>query len=170
MVAGDDAGPPARVLAERAGWPLLAEPTQRQPRTGDHALRTYRLLLGGPLGDEVERVVVFGHPTLSRPVMRLMQRDDVEVLSVPRRGAWTERPFPVDAARSSPPEVEAADEPDWLDALARRGPTGRRRPWTRCSRDEADLTPYEVAGAVAARCPPAGCWSSARPARSATST
>ena len=46
MVAGDDAGPPARVLAERAGWPLLAEPTSGS-RTGDNAIRTYRLLLGG---------------------------------------------------------------------------------------------------------------------------
>jgi len=68
VVAGDDAGPPARVLAEKAGWPLLAEPTSGS-RTGDAAIRTYRLLLGGPLADEVERVVVFGHPTLSRPVM-----------------------------------------------------------------------------------------------------
>ena len=92
MVAGDDAGPPARVLAEQAGWPLLAEPTSGS-RTGEAAIRTYRLLLGGPLADEVERVVVFGHPTLSRPVTRLMQRDDVEVLSVPARGVWSERPF-----------------------------------------------------------------------------
>ena len=29
---------------------------------------TYRLLLGGELGDAIERVVVTGHPTLSRPV------------------------------------------------------------------------------------------------------
>src|SRR5205809_2765033 len=44
VVAGDDAGPPARVLAERARWPLLAEPTSGS-RTGDAAIRTYRLLL-----------------------------------------------------------------------------------------------------------------------------
>ena len=27
VVAGDDAGPPPRVLAQARGWPLLAEPT-----------------------------------------------------------------------------------------------------------------------------------------------
>ncbi len=46
VVAGDDAGPPARPLAEKAGWPLLAEPSSGS-RTGDSAIRTYRLLLGG---------------------------------------------------------------------------------------------------------------------------
>ena len=50
VIAGDDAGPPARVLAERAQWPLFAEPTSGS-RTGTHALRTYRLLLDGDLGD-----------------------------------------------------------------------------------------------------------------------
>ena len=39
----------------------------------------------GRSADEVERVVVFGHPTLSRPVSRLLQRDG-------RRGAERRRP------------------------------------------------------------------------------
>ncbi len=154
VVAGDDAGPPARVLAERAGWPLFAEPTSGS-RTGDNAIRTYRLLLGGPLADEVERVVVFGHPTLSRPVMRLMQRDDVEVLSVPSRGAWTERPFPVARHLDARPEVEEADESDWFD----RWRAEDRRVSAELEallRDEADLTPYEVAGAVARALPAGG--------------
>ena len=44
VVAGDDAGMRARVLAEQNGWPLFAEPTSGS-RTGDYAIRTYRLLL-----------------------------------------------------------------------------------------------------------------------------
>ncbi len=95
VVAGDDAGPPARVLAEKGRWPLLAEPTSGS-RTGEVALRCYRLLLDGPLGAEVERVVVVGRPTLSRSVQTLLARDDVEVVSVPPAGAWNQRPFPVD--------------------------------------------------------------------------
>ncbi len=71
VVAGDDAGPPARMLAQDAGWPLFAEPSAGC-RTGDHALRCYRLLLDTELGAQIQRVVVVGHPTLSRPVTRLL--------------------------------------------------------------------------------------------------
>ena len=62
VVAGDDAGPPARVLAERAGWPLLAEPSAGC-RTGRTPLRTYRLLLASSLA---ERVVKKPSPVIAR--------------------------------------------------------------------------------------------------------
>ena len=154
MVAGDDAGPPARQLAEQARWPLLAEPSSGS-RTGDAAIRTYRLLLDGPLGDEVERVVVFGHPTLSRPVNRLLQRADVEVLSVAARGVWSERPFPVAAHLDPRPGVEVPDESDWFDRWKQAdAETGRALDGL--LRDEGELTPYDVAGAVARALPPGG--------------
>ncbi|GGF45160.1 2-succinyl-5-enolpyruvyl-6-hydroxy-3-cyclohexene-1-carboxylate synthase [Marmoricola endophyticus] len=114
VVAGDDAGPAGRRLAERAGWPLLAEPSSGS-RTGDHAIRAYRLLLATDLGARVQRVVVLGHPTLSRPVTRLLARDDVEVVSVRARGRWPRRPHPV--AVEVGPEVTLVADPDdpaWL--------------------------------------------------------
>jgi 2-succinyl-5-enolpyruvyl-6-hydroxy-3-cyclohexene-1-carboxylate synthase len=150
VVAGDDSGPPARVLAERANWPLLAEPTSGS-RTGTHAIRTYRLLLGTPLADEVERVIVLGHPTLSRPVSRLLARDDVEVWSVPGPGAWSRRPFGVDR-EAQHLAVDEGDDTAWLDRWRDRD--------ARVSRGldallaaEPGLTAYDVAGAVARALP-----------------
>jgi len=151
VVAGDDAGPPARGLAETAGWPLLAEPSSGA-RTGEHAIRCYRLLLGGPLAEEIERVVVFGHPTLSRPVSRLLGRADVEVWAAKPTGLGLDRPYPVAGTFD---RVEASD-PDptdwfqrWRDADARVG-----RDLDALLAAEPDLTPYDVAGAVARALPP----------------
>jgi len=154
VVAGDDAGPPARILAESAGWPLLAEPSSGS-RTGANAIRTYRLLLGSELGDRVERVVVCGHPTLSRPVSRLLARPDVHVVDTPAYGVWTERPFPVGERLPVVPAVEAPDDPDWLgEWLTADAHVSRQLDALLAA--EADLTPYEVAGAVARALPEGG--------------
>jgi len=154
VVAGDDAGPPARQLAEEAGWPLLAEPSSGA-RTGAHALRTYRLLLATGLGTRIERVVVFGRPTLSRPVTRLLERDDVEVLGVPGRGVWPVRPAGSTAVEAP---VWAEAEPDdtaWLEAwrAADRELSGRL---DRLLAAEPALTPYDVAAATHAALPAGG--------------
>ncbi|HLT83702.1 MAG TPA: 2-succinyl-5-enolpyruvyl-6-hydroxy-3-cyclohexene-1-carboxylic-acid synthase [Phototrophicaceae bacterium] len=85
VVAGDGAGPQAARLAEAGGWPLLAEPTSGA-RTGTHVVAAYRLLLA-ELGEEVERVLVLGHPTLSRPVSALLARPGVDVVVVAPTGA-----------------------------------------------------------------------------------
>ncbi|GAB7005873.1 2-succinyl-5-enolpyruvyl-6-hydroxy-3-cyclohexene-1-carboxylic-acid synthase [Nocardioides sp. AN3] len=154
VVAGDDAGPPARTLAEAAGWPLLAEPSSGS-RTGDNPIRTYRLLLGGPLADQIERVVVFGHPTLSRPVSRLLARPDVEVVAGPVRGVWPERPFPVDRHVISRLNVEGSDDPAWLAAWQDADAAVSRR-LDQLVAEQAPLTPYAVAGAVARALPPGG--------------
>ncbi len=153
VVAGDDAGPPARVLAQDAGWPLFAEPTSGS-RTGPNALRCYRLLLDTPLADQIERVVVAGHPTLSRPVTRLLARPDVEILEIPAAGVWAERPFRVDA--SAPAfTVDGGHDPAWL-AQWLEADTALGRQLDRLLATEPDLTPHEVAGAVSRAVPPSG--------------
>jgi 2-succinyl-5-enolpyruvyl-6-hydroxy-3-cyclohexene-1-carboxylate synthase len=152
VVAGDDAGPRARQLAERAGWPLLAEPSSGS-RTGTHALRTYRLLLGGPLADEVQRVVVFGRPTLSRPVSRLLARDDVEVWAR-RTGVWGALPGGADKDFVHLHADESGDTSwldRWRDADARVG-----RGLDALLAAEPALTGYDVAGGVARALPAGG--------------
>ena len=113
VVAGDDSGPPARQLAERAGWPLLAEASSGA-RTGAAPVAAYRLLLEH-LSPQVQRVVTFGHPTLSRPVSLLLARTDVEHVVV------SQRPDRVDAGLQASRVVPAAtvpgiDDPAWAAA------------------------------------------------------
>ena len=153
VVAGDDAGPPARFLAERGNWPLLAEPTSGA-RTGTHALRTYRLLLGGDLGRQIERVVVTGHPTLSRPVMRLISRSDVEVVSVRGRGGVCTDPGRV-ARRVDvmPLPAEPADD-NWVAAW--RAADAEMSGRVDALAAGPDGLPLQVAAAVASAVPAEG--------------
>lgn len=154
VVAGDDAGPSARILAESANWPLLAEPTSGA-RNGTHAIRCYRLLLGTSLAARIERVVVVGSPTLSRPVQQLLAREGLEVVVRRPRGLWADRPHPVTVEHGGRFEVEAPEDVAWLDA------------WRSADRDlsarldalvaeEPGLTPYDVAAAVNAALPAGG--------------
>jgi 2-succinyl-5-enolpyruvyl-6-hydroxy-3-cyclohexene-1-carboxylate synthase len=154
VVAGDDAGPPARVLAEAAGWPLLAEPTSGS-RTGDAVVRTYRLLLADDdLAGRVQRVVVFGHPTLSRPVNRLLARDDVEVVAVTGPSGWSDPGLHVSrvvhavSTLPAPPDV-------WTEEWRTRDAELSRR-LDGLLAAQATLTPHQVAGAVSAALPPGG--------------
>ncbi len=106
VVAGDDAGPAARILAEAANWPLLAEPTSGA-RIGKQAVRTYRLLLGTALREEIERVIVMGHPTLSRPVMGLITDPALDVISVRDRTGTATDPGRIATIVDSVPTVDA---------------------------------------------------------------
>lgn len=86
--ASPELGAEARMMAEEAGAPLLAEPSSNA-REGVCAIAAYRELLD-TLGGEIQRVVVFGHPTLSRPVSRLLARDDIDILHVTHGAQWVD--------------------------------------------------------------------------------
>ena len=119
VVAGDGAGPAAEDLAHAGGWPLLAE-VSSGARFGPNLIVHYRELLAAvDLGGEVERVIVFGHPTLSREIPALIARDGVETIVVAPTGLeWYN---PAHAARAFTRSIEA----DAACAAAARTPAGR---------------------------------------------
>lgn len=92
VLVGDappDEGRRARLLAESARLPLLAEPSSNA-RQGECAISCYREILDTELGGQIDRVLLFGHPTLSRPVSRLLAREDVQVIAVGRGLDWSD--------------------------------------------------------------------------------
>ena len=150
VIAGDDARQPARILAEGSGFPLLAEPTSGS-RNGDNALVSYRLLLKhSPLAERIERVVSFGHATLSRPVTQLLSRTDIEIIHV---GDQTTFPVPAGKNVTFVGDVEGrADDGAWLsewhaaDTAATAAVDGVLD----------GTTPYDVARIINAAVPPEG--------------
>jgi 2-succinyl-5-enolpyruvyl-6-hydroxy-3-cyclohexene-1-carboxylate synthase len=87
VVAGADAGADAEAIAHAGGWPLVAEIVSGS-RFGRYLIHGYRALLRDEeLGGRVERVVVLGHPTLSREIAALLSRTDVEVVALRGPGA-----------------------------------------------------------------------------------
>ena len=87
VIAGTGAGERAEEVARELGVPLLAE-VSSGAHFGPQLVVAYREMLAEPeFGGAVRRAVVFGHPTLSREVPALLQRDDVEVVVVRGPGA-----------------------------------------------------------------------------------
>ena len=113
VLVGDAPPPTGRAACELAatgGFPLLAEPSSNA-RRGAEAISCYRLLLATELAWDIERVIVFGHPTLSRPVTRLLGRTDLEVIVVSDYADWVD---PGLAARTVVDAVSADTPPDCL--------------------------------------------------------
>ncbi|PIF01793.1 MAG: 2-succinyl-5-enolpyruvyl-6-hydroxy-3-cyclohexene-1-carboxylic-acid synthase [Propionibacterium sp.] len=90
VLAGDadlETGTQARELASAAKLPLFAEPTSNA-RNCENAISCYRLLLEGELGSQIQRVITFGHPTLSRPVTKLLSDENIEHIVVANCADW----------------------------------------------------------------------------------
>ncbi len=116
VVAGDAdpaTGAAAVAFAEAARLPLLAEPSSNA-RGSELALGTYRVLLRSDLVEEIERVVVFGHPTLSRPVQWLLAREGVEVVMVTDRARWIDPGLNASRVTAAVTATPASDADEWL--------------------------------------------------------
>ncbi|WP_416377461.1 2-succinyl-5-enolpyruvyl-6-hydroxy-3-cyclohexene-1-carboxylic-acid synthase [Arthrobacter sp. JZ12] len=130
VIAGHGAGEIAAVFAQHLRLPLLAEPSSNA-RFGSSAIGAYRLLLDR-FAPRIERVVVFGRPTLSRPVAALLARTDIErALYAPESQAWFE-----EGRRSE----QLIDTLGGLLAFAGTGPDGWLEEWREAgARAEAAL-------------------------------
>ena len=90
VIAGADAGPRAEEVAHEGGWPLIAEVTSGA-RYGRNLVPAYRELLANPeLTGGIERIVVFGHPTLSREIPALIGDSSTGIQTIVVRGAAPE--------------------------------------------------------------------------------
>lgn len=109
VVAGTGSGERAEEVARQLGAPLLAE-VSSGAHFGPSLVVAYRDLLNDPdFGGRVRRVVVFGHPTLSREVPALIQREGVETIVV--RGPSPEDYNPGRAVHTVVDAVEVEGEP-----------------------------------------------------------
>lgn len=89
----------AAALAHAWGWPLLAEPTSLV-RTNANAVAAYSALLasgdgsasgdGAQLSQEIEQLLVVGHPTLTRPISALLARADIYQVVLTNRARWSD--------------------------------------------------------------------------------
>jgi 2-succinyl-5-enolpyruvyl-6-hydroxy-3-cyclohexene-1-carboxylate synthase len=151
VVAGDDSRQWARRTAEDHGWPLLAEPSSGS-RNGE-ALVAYRMLLAhSPLADQIQRVVSFGHATLSRPVTQLLSRTDLEIFHVGDQSTYPVPAGPNVQFVSTETVDSAPDDGSWLAAW-------RDADATAVAAIDAELdgtTPYDVARSINAAVPPEG--------------
>ncbi|MCR2825977.1 2-succinyl-5-enolpyruvyl-6-hydroxy-3-cyclohexene-1-carboxylic-acid synthase, partial [Microbacterium sp. zg.Y909] len=151
VVAGADAGVAAEDLAHRGSWPLIAEIVSGA-RFGRNLVHGYRALLREPaLGGRVQRAVVFGHPTLSREVVALLSRSDVEVIAVRGPG----EPLNLNGATTAVGGVDVAPgdaDREWLGEwmLASRAAAVDLAPAAPDADGLASAEPAQRLGAIAA--------------------
>lgn len=143
VVAGHGAGPAAEEAAFALGAPLIAE-VSSGAHFGRNLVVAYRqLLASAEFGGKVRRVIVFGHPTLSREVPQLIQREGVETIVV--RGNAAEDYNPGHRVSQWADFIEIIDgdeaaDPTWLGS------------WVAASRQTlADSAPADSATTPAAR-------------------
>ncbi|WP_424466050.1 2-succinyl-5-enolpyruvyl-6-hydroxy-3-cyclohexene-1-carboxylic-acid synthase [Pseudoclavibacter helvolus] len=146
VIAGAAAGAEAEKVAHEGGWPLIAEATSGS-RFGRNLVLAYRQLLGADsprpdLRDAIERVIVFGHPTLSREVPQLVAREGVHAVVVGPTGGEPYNPGHAVARRVDAVQVHPVPA---AEADARAESRAWLREWVLASREiveaESEHTP-----------------------------
>lgn len=125
VIAGTGAGDEAEECAHAGGWPLIAEVTSGA-RFGRNLIPAYRTVLSDPdLTSAIERIIIFGHPTLSREVPALLaDLPDAEVIVINGASPEIYNPTSRDVIVADAVRVETG-EPDlsWLGQWITRGRT-----------------------------------------------
>lgn len=111
VIAGAGAGPKAQEFALAANLPLFAEPSSGA-RFGSNAIVNYQELLNTELFEQITKVVVFGKPTLSRPIQRLIRNTEVWVVKDQLHGLFNAGLNALGFADSAKPQSSASAS--WL--------------------------------------------------------
>lgn len=122
VIAGADAGPVAEEIAHQGGWPLIAE-ISSGARYGRNLVASYREALSIPeYRNSIERVVVFGHPTLSREIPALLGDTSTGIETIVVRGTSPEGYNPGHNVTAFVDEVTVVDgdiDRQWLGSWMR---------------------------------------------------
>lgn len=123
VIAGTGAGDEAEECAHAGGWPLIAEITSGA-RYGRNLIPAYRRALEDQdLTSAIERIIIFGHPTLSREVPALLAGlPDAEVIVITGASPEIYNPSSREVIVADAVRVEIG-EPDlsWLGRWITRG-------------------------------------------------
>jgi 2-succinyl-5-enolpyruvyl-6-hydroxy-3-cyclohexene-1-carboxylate synthase len=113
VLAGAKAGVGANEFAAAGGYPLFAEPSSGA-RFGSQLIRRYADLASHPLAEKIERIVVFGKPTLHRKVLALLARPEIELVVVNDRAHGYFNPSGREATQLAMATAAPGTEGSWL--------------------------------------------------------
>ncbi|QOR48144.1 2-succinyl-5-enolpyruvyl-6-hydroxy-3-cyclohexene-1-carboxylic-acid synthase [Trueperella pecoris] len=102
-------------LPDLSGVPILAEPTG-ELRGHPNALSAHPILLRTALRSKIERVIVLGHPTLTREVSALLADPEIAVYAVDEGAGYTDAAGTADVVTLADVPALISDSPvQWLE-------------------------------------------------------